>query len=154
MADAKSRRTSDRNADVHAMYAPFPSPALPFPPTSPYATPLIQHDRTADESAAPTAPTSPAIPHIDIEQSATGGIKGTTETRTLDWTWRPHSDWLFGDVMARSRFTTVGDVRAEARGKRDEDAEFMAEGWVDERDGEVTVVESFADNEGRGWTAW
>lgn len=27
------------------------------------------------------------VEHIDIEQTATGGIKGTTENRTLDWTY-------------------------------------------------------------------
>lgn len=27
------------------------------------------------------------VEHIDIDQTATGGIKGTTENRTLDWTY-------------------------------------------------------------------
>lgn len=27
------------------------------------------------------------VEHIDIEQTATGGVKGTTENRTLDWTY-------------------------------------------------------------------
>lgn len=33
--------------------------------------------------------------HIDITQSMTGGIGGTTETRTLDWTERSQKVRLF-----------------------------------------------------------
>jgi hypothetical protein len=38
----------------------------------------------------------PSITHIDFTQTLTGGIKGTTELRTLDYQWRSHSDYLFG----------------------------------------------------------
>lgn len=44
------------------------------------------------------------VTHIDIEQSATGGVKGTTENRALDNEWREHSDWLFGKVKGRSEW--------------------------------------------------
>jgi hypothetical protein len=35
--------------------------------------------------------------HIDIAQTLTGGIKGTTELRTLDWQERQHSDESHGE---------------------------------------------------------
>ena len=38
------------------------------------------------------------VEHIDIDQTLTGGIKGTSENRTLDWTERPNNDHVFGDV--------------------------------------------------------
>lgn len=38
--------------------------------------------------------------HIDIEQTATGGIKGTSEKRTLNWKVPEgnHKDGIFGEV--------------------------------------------------------
>lgn len=109
---------------------------------------------------SPENPSGPALPHIDIAQTATGGIKGTSEERTLDWTYRPHSDWLFGPLRGRSRMTTLAALLEETKaggeakdeGRRFEDAEWLVKGWLDEtKDGEV--VESFADAEG-GWTGW
>ncbi|KAF2679327.1 hypothetical protein K458DRAFT_445878 [Lentithecium fluviatile CBS 122367] len=107
------------------------------------------------------APTAPPVPHIDIEQSATGGVKGTTEKRCLDWEYRSHSDWLFGELRGKSRITTLARILEEAKdaegesvkeGRREEDAKFLAEGWLEEsKDGEV--VESFADAKS-GWTGW
>ncbi|CAI6282454.1 unnamed protein product [Periconia digitata] len=100
-------------------------------------------------------PSGPAVPLITVEQTATGGIKGTTENRTLDWTYRAHSDWLFGEMQAKSRFTTFKKIAEESAGKTPEeaDAKFLSEGWLPETlDGEV--VESFVDNEKGKWTAW
>ncbi|KAJ4287207.1 hypothetical protein N0V90_012605 [Kalmusia sp. IMI 367209] len=94
--------------------------------------------------------------HIDIDQIATGGMKGTSEHRALDWMYRPHSDWLFGDLQGRSRLSTLEAVLKEAKeegGVKEKDAEFLAEGWLPEtRDGEV--VESWVDNDGKKWTGW
>lgn len=44
------------------------------------------------------------VRRIDIDQTVTGGIKGTTERRVLDWKNRPHSDHVFGNVVGQSRF--------------------------------------------------
>lgn len=41
--------------------------------------------------------------HIDIDQVATGGIRGTTEKRITDWAEREHSDHIFGTVVGQSR---------------------------------------------------
>jgi hypothetical protein len=93
---------------------------------------------------------------MDFDQITTGGLKGTTEKRTLDWQFRPHSDWLFGDLKGRSRYTTIDTILEESKEKGEaiqEDAKFLSEGWLPEtREGDV--VESFVDNEGKGWTGW
>ncbi|CAN8099429.1 unnamed protein product [Discula destructiva] len=51
------------------------------------------------------------VTHCDIQQTATGGVKGTAEARTFDNTWREHSDWLFGKVKGRTQWISapVGD---------------------------------------------
>ncbi|KAL5461426.1 hypothetical protein PMIN06_002191 [Paraphaeosphaeria minitans] len=93
---------------------------------------------------------------IDIDQIATGGIKGTSEHRALDWKYRPHSDWLFGELQGRSRLTTLEAVRKEAReqgGTKASDVEYVTEGFLDETEGGETI-ESWVDNEGKKWTGW
>lgn len=82
-------------------------------------------------------------------------MKGTTEKRTLDWQYRDHSDWLFGDLKGKSRYTTIANILEESKGKGDteEDAKFICEGWLPETQ-EGDVVESYVDNEGKGWTGW
>jgi hypothetical protein len=79
--------------------------------------------------------------HIDIAQTLTGGIKGTTELRTLDWQERPHNDHIFGNLVGKSR-------RLEAEEVEDE---FLREGW--ELADENTLVESFVVNGEKGWSA-
>ncbi|KAG9243071.1 hypothetical protein BJ878DRAFT_136202 [Calycina marina] len=61
------------------------------------------------------------ITHIDIKQTATGGIEGTTELRELDWVQRTHNDHIFGEVTGRSRWATLESI---------EDA-YLKEGWLD-----------------------
>jgi hypothetical protein len=81
-------------------------------------------------------------------------MKGTTEARIMDWQYRGHTDWLFGTLQGRSRYTTMKALVEEAKGKggiEEEDAKFLAEGWLKEtEDGEI--VESFVDNDGAKWT--
>jgi hypothetical protein len=87
--------------------------------------------------------------HIDIDQTATGGIKGSTELRTLDWNERSHSDNTFGDVVGKSRWVAQGSPEwAELD-------EYHKEGWLDEKVGPEgqEYVQSFTVNEERGWTA-
>ncbi|KAF2118126.1 hypothetical protein BDV96DRAFT_596999 [Lophiotrema nucula] len=117
---------------------------------------VTQHLRTTTEATDPPATT------IVIEQTVTGGLKGTTEKRTLDWQWRAHSDHLFGDLRGRSRYTTLSAILTDPQGSYedkaalDEDAKFLVgeEGtWLEEtKEGEV--VESYVENEGKGWTGW
>ncbi|MCJ1306413.1 hypothetical protein MMC25_000055 [Agyrium rufum] len=95
---------------------------------------------------------SPDVTHIDITQTATGGIKGTTELRILDWTARDHKDGIFGEVHARSRWVTPEQLRELHGGSESEkeDAEYLGEGWLDE-DGAERVL-SWAESVGGGWT--
>ncbi|KAL2357696.1 hypothetical protein BJ546DRAFT_323271 [Cryomyces antarcticus] len=80
--------------------------------------------------------------HIDIDQTATGGIKGTREERTLDWAWREHEDHIFGKLKGRARWIKLGDV----------DDAFLKGGWAREIvDGEA--IEGYVESIGNGWTA-
>ncbi|OSS49498.1 hypothetical protein B5807_06039 [Epicoccum nigrum] len=92
---------------------------------------------------------------IDIDQVLSGGLKGSVEERTLDWQWRGHTDFLFGTVKGHNRYTTLAAVQEEAKGKgvTEEDAKFLAEGWLKETE-EGEVMESFVENEANKWTAW
>lgn len=60
------------------------------------------------------------VEHIDIDQVLTGGIKGTTELRTLDWTTREHEDHIFGAVVGRARRLPLADVEDD----------WLREGWT------------------------
>jgi len=88
------------------------------------------------------------VTHIDIEQTATGGIKGTTELRILDWAERAHEDHIFGSLKGKTRWLNMDTI---------EDP-FQKDGWLmgDEEkagpNGEL-FIESFVVNEERGWTA-
>ncbi|KAF3001909.1 nuclear protein localization protein 4, partial [Curvularia kusanoi] len=92
---------------------------------------------------------------IDIDQIISGGLKGSAEERTLDWQYREHTDYLFGSVRGRNRYTTLAALLEEAKGKgvTEEDAKFLAEGWLKENE-EGEVLESWVENEGSKWTAW
>jgi hypothetical protein len=150
MADPQGSRIGDCNAAFEAMsvyvYALTSSPVAELHP---------------DSAPAEETPNGPPVPHIDIEQTATGGVKGTTELRTLDWTYRTHSDWLFGTLQGKSRITTLKAIVDETKeeggeaakdGRRLDDAEWLAQGWLEETvNGEV--VESFADAV-KGWQTW
>ncbi|KAK0127231.1 hypothetical protein ONS96_006784 [Cadophora gregata f. sp. sojae] len=88
------------------------------------------------------------ITHIDIEQTATGGVKGTTELRALNWVEHTHTDHVFGTVKGKARWSSFQEI----------DDEFLKEGWLEGEEeaagpeGEKHV-ESFAVNEEKGWTA-
>jgi len=81
------------------------------------------------------------VTHIDIDQTATGGIKGTTELRTLDWTYRDHTDHIFGELKGRNRWTKIDNPEILD--------DFLKEDWLD-ADGDF--VQTFVDNEKSGWT--
>ncbi|KAF1839967.1 uncharacterized protein K460DRAFT_297364 [Cucurbitaria berberidis CBS 394.84] len=108
----------------------------------------LSQSPTTGEDGQPTT-------QIDIDQAVTGGLKGSTEKRTLDWHYRGHSDWLFGTLKGRSRYNTLAKILEESKGNGvvEEDAKYLVEGWLKEtEDGEV--VESYVDNEGNKWTGW
>jgi hypothetical protein len=63
--------------------------------------------------------------HIDIEQIATGGLKGTTELRQLNGQEGRHTDHLFGDLTGKSTWVKLSEVTDD----------FLKEGWEDS-DGE------------------
>ncbi|KAF2869529.1 hypothetical protein BDV95DRAFT_630058 [Massariosphaeria phaeospora] len=134
-------------------------------------------DTTDATSATP-------LTHMKIEQFATGGIKGTTENRTLDWMYRPHTDHLFGSLQGKSRYTTLAallaentsttstpnststsgstppaakaaNVAADARYLCASDAsESEAQGGWLPESRDGEVVEAYVENDGAGWTAW
>jgi hypothetical protein len=92
------------------------------------------------------------LTHIDTNQTATGGIKGTQELRTLDWVERPHDDHIFGQLRGKSRWIATGSPEWDALGDG-----FMREGWLEEGEqagpnGE-SHVNSWVINEEKGWTA-
>ncbi|KAL8288553.1 hypothetical protein RB597_000603 [Gaeumannomyces tritici] len=100
-------------------------------------------------TGAPKPPsTSPEeAVHIDIVQTATGGIKGTTELRCLDGVAREHTDWLFGKVSGRSRLLRRAEVADE----------YLKRGWIEEEGGEggeeAEHIESKAESVDNGWVA-
>ncbi|KAK8050242.1 hypothetical protein PG994_011972 [Apiospora phragmitis] len=98
---------------------------------------------------------------IDIEQTATGGIKGTTENRCADGEQRSHSDWLFGTVDSHSHFVAAGDDLRKAvsgHGVDDAGADYLAANWLADEaektgpDGAAHLV-SVAHNQKDGWIA-
>lgn len=70
--------------------------------------------------------------HIDIEQTGTGGIKGSTEKRVLDWTQRDTTSPLFGHIKGRSRWTSLKDI---------EDP-FLSEGFEQAAEDQVILAEA------------
>jgi hypothetical protein len=123
--------------------------------------------------------TSESVVRLDIAQTLTGGLAGTTEKRILSWTEREHKDYIFGHVVGQSRLL---------RGSKDEDGrvrpavdmqtkhddpkikQFLrgeilsdgspAEGFLVEEpkndmlgEGEGLWLQSFVRNVDSGWTA-
>ncbi|KUI66264.1 hypothetical protein VM1G_01978 [Cytospora mali] len=83
------------------------------------------------------------VTHIDVQQTATGGVKGNTENRTLDDTFREHTDWLFGHVKGRT-----GWVASKAEIGDGTDA-FLTDGW---EEGQTEWIVSNVESLDRGWT--
>ena len=86
-----------------------------------------------------------SVTHVDITNTATGGISSTTELRTLDWTFREHKDGIFGEVRGKSRFVKLDNLE---RGKEGDD--WLKKGWEDEN-GEF--IQSYVESVDNGWTA-
>ncbi|KAN0068836.1 hypothetical protein V8E54_013005 [Elaphomyces granulatus] len=123
--------------------------------------------------------TSKSVVRIDITQTLTGGLAGTTEKRILSWTDREHKDYIFGHVVGRGRLfrgskDEDGRVRpaVDMQTKHDDPKikKFLrgeihsdgspAEGFLVEEpksdmfgEGEGLWLQSFARNVDSGWTA-
>lgn len=86
------------------------------------------------------------VEHIDVDQTLTGGIKGTTEIRVLNWEAREHEDHIFGFVVGRSRRIRVEDIEHE----------FLRVGWLPDTTEHGAInsyVESDTPKSGTSWTA-
>lgn len=79
------------------------------------------------------------VTHCDISQTATGGVKGTTENRTFDNEWRDHSDWLFGKVKGRTQWISSPS-----------DDAFLNSNW---EEGSKEWVYGYVESYDNGWTA-
>lgn len=75
------------------------------------------------------------IEKIDISQTITGGIPGTTENRTLVWKEKENYDHLFGSVIGKSRRVKADDL----------DEEWLKEGWTDDTLGHG-LVQAYAES--------
>ncbi|KAF9037076.1 hypothetical protein BJ165DRAFT_574715 [Panaeolus papilionaceus] len=60
------------------------------------------------------------VERIDIDQTITGGIPGTSEVRILDWQEKEHEDHVFGNFIAKSRRVKVDEL----------DVPFLKTGWT------------------------
>ncbi|KAG2045003.1 hypothetical protein BDR03DRAFT_976887 [Suillus americanus] len=84
--------------------------------------------------------------HIDVEQTLSGGIKGTNEDRTLDWEERSDIDDVFGAVIGQSKKVKAEEVEDE----------FLKSGWTEDavKDGLVLAVDwSDTPKSGMDWRA-
>jgi hypothetical protein len=87
------------------------------------------------------------VSHVDIDSTATGGIKGTSEYRILDWQPRPHEDHIFGSLSTKNRWIKKDGPELAAHD------DFLKEGWLDEKVGPngEELIECYAINESGGW---
>jgi hypothetical protein len=84
------------------------------------------------------------VEHIDIDQTLTGGIPGTTETRTLSWTERHNEDHIFGAVVGKTR-------RIKAEELEDD---FLKKNWTADTF-EHGVVQSYVESDTpKSGTTW
>ncbi|PGG95072.1 hypothetical protein AJ79_10284 [Helicocarpus griseus UAMH5409] len=63
------------------------------------------------------------VTQIDIAQIVTGGLKGTTELRTLDWSEKPHTDHIFGSVIGQNRWVHAGAAGADGKRRPEVDVQ-------------------------------
>jgi hypothetical protein len=91
--------------------------------------------------------------HIDIEQTATGGIQGTTELRTLDWSETVHEDHIFGKLTSRNRW--VSDLSTCESGSGGTLHPYLSEGWLEEKVGPngESFMQNWVENKEKGWTS-
>lgn len=84
---------------------------------------------------------------IDIVQTASG-LSSTTEKRCLDFVYREHKDWMYGEVRGRSCFLGPDDI----------DDDFLKGNWLEDDSEKVgpegkSHVLSVAESVDNGWVA-
>lgn len=83
---------------------------------------------------------------IDIDQTITGGIPGTSEKRTLIWKERENEDHLFGSVIGKSRRVKPQEL--------EELSDFLKTGWTEDTM-EHGLVQAYAEsNTPKSGTTW
>ncbi|CAA7259919.1 unnamed protein product [Cyclocybe aegerita] len=84
------------------------------------------------------------VEHVDIDQTITGGIPGTSEIRTLWWKERESEDHIFGHIIGKSR-----RIKAEEL-----DVPFLQQGWTADTL-EHGVIQSYVEsNTPKSGTTW
>jgi len=76
------------------------------------------------------------VERIDIDQTLSGGISGTSERRILDWTYREHEDHIFGALLGKSRRLKMKDITDP----------FLKNDWLPDTV-EHGVIESFVESD-------
>ena len=85
---------------------------------------------------------------ITINQTATGGIKGETEIRKLDWIEAIHASSMFGNTKHRSRWTGIkGATESGNGGSLDP---YLTQGWLE--DESAHFLQDFVIHDKGGWT--
>lgn len=75
------------------------------------------------------------VEHIDIDQTVSGGISGSSENRTLDWIERDEYDDIFGPVTGKSRRIPVEEITDE----------FLKKDWTqDTIDDDIVLTDSWS----------
>lgn len=83
---------------------------------------------------------------IDIDQTITGGIPGTSENRTLIWKEKENEDHLFGSVIGKSRRVKPEELT--------ELNEFLKTGWTEDSL-EQGLIQAYAEsNTPKSGTTW
>ncbi|KAK4464142.1 hypothetical protein QBC42DRAFT_263987 [Cladorrhinum samala] len=112
------------------------------------ATVTLEIKQFTAPPSPPAEPSATPVTHVEIEQTGTGGMKGTTEKRCADNEFRDHSDWLFGHVKGQSRWIRTEDISDE----------FLKSGWLEGEEektgpnGESHFL-SHVESYDAGWTA-
>ncbi|EFW99430.1 hypothetical protein CMQ_7798 [Grosmannia clavigera kw1407] len=110
---------------------------------------ITQMEAPASEALDPIADPTEKVTHVNIDQTLTGGIKGTSEMRCLDNRRRSHSDWFFGTVEGRTLWVRGPDAAAAV--VKEFGDEYLGQGWPAGDDLIVSYVKNTDPN--GGWVA-
>ncbi|KAH7912587.1 hypothetical protein BJ138DRAFT_769527 [Hygrophoropsis aurantiaca] len=86
------------------------------------------------------------VEHIDIDQTLSGGIPGTSENRTLNFQEHTEDDDVFGAVIGKSRRVDLKEIEDE----------FLRNGWTDdtyEQHAIQSIAWSDTPRSGKTWRA-
>lgn len=85
---------------------------------------------------APSTVTDKNVTIVDITQTVSG-LASTEEKRCLDNEFRPHSDFIFGEVRGQSRWVTLEEIEDE----------YLKQGWEPAE----RYVLSYVESPSKGW---